>query len=139
MSERDPMAQADTRHEHEERRYPPTLIGWAARLVSLGLVAALLAVLAVEITQPTREVGLKVEPQWNEVRATDGSVLVPVEITNSSTQTIREMKLELDGGIGEPVHIDIALMGEAETLTYVAGFPRRPKNIAYRIVSYQAP
>ncbi|MBB3763372.1 hypothetical protein [Sphingomicrobium lutaoense] len=125
--------------EKEEQNRPPTVIGWAARIFSVLAFAALIGVLIYEILQPTREVALEVKPRFEEVRASNGYQLLPLDITNVSTKTIRELKVELDVGREEPVEVEIMLFGQGETIQYVASVDEVPDQVSHRIVSYEAP
>lgn len=133
------MVEQAAAHRGEPVRHPPTWIGWAARIFSLGAIGVLVALLVIELMRPARDVTLDVRPAWQEVRRGDGSVMVPVDVTNMGTGPAQDLLFELDGGVGEPVELEAALIGGGETIRYVVAFPERPEAISHRVLRYEAP
>ena len=78
-----------------ERSYP-TILGWTVRLVSLGALLALTAVLAFELAQPAKATEISVRPKWADVRVSPltGQTMVPADVilpTGESVLDINEV------------------------------------------------
>lgn len=126
--------------KQSERKHQPTLLGWTVRLLSIGALLALFAVLVAEIAQPNRLTEIAVEPQWDEVRMADtGQVLVPARVINRGTDPIANLTVEFARDGGDPARFEIAFLGESEQREVVVGYDRRPAAISFKIVSFEAP
>ena len=84
-----------------ERSYP-TILGWTVRLVSLGALLALTAVLAFELAQPAKATEISVRPKWADVRVSPltGQTMVPADVTNEGGSTIRQLTIDFPGASG---------------------------------------
>ena len=116
----------------------PTILGWAIRAASIAFLAFLAGFLLFKIFQPEREIALSVVPVENEARLQHGQTLLPVDITNEGSATIRDMRLELLAG-SEIHDIEIKMLGHGETVRYVISVPNKNIGIQHKIISYEAP
>ncbi len=123
--------------DDEARPTPPTVLGWSIRLFSFAVVGTLLVYLIVQALSPMTKAKLTVEPQWADARSQNDQYFLPVEIVNDSSDTIRNLTMEIDSGFGEPREIEIALMGPQETAVYTLGLPAKPADIQYTVLRYE--
>jgi uncharacterized protein (TIGR02588 family) len=122
-------------------KHPPTLIGWAARGLSLLVIGGIALLLALEIAAPERPVRIVAEPLWGKAVSAgpDGAVLVPVRIVNRGSAAIRRVAIEFPEASADPAEVEIDLLGSNEERTIAIRFDRRPARLDYRVVSYEAP
>ncbi|TMM47196.1 hypothetical protein [Qipengyuania marisflavi] len=118
--------------------HPPTLVGWAARVFSLGLIASLVGAILYQIAAPDREVAFEVVTQISDAREVDNRFLTPIEITNTGSKTAGVVKLEVLVD-GKAVEISIPMIGQQETVSYVIGSDTRVSHFQHKIISYEAP
>ncbi|WP_336985580.1 hypothetical protein [Altererythrobacter aquiaggeris] len=78
------------------------------------------------------------EVQSNKARKQGAQFLTPVDITNTGSATARMVNLEILTG-AEPQEIEIALIGQNETVSYVIATDDPLNQTGHRIVSYEAP
>lgn len=142
----------DTDHGHDSRNgaeeptqpdgsgdkspVPPTWIGWSFRIFSATLIAALFVYLLSHATAPDRDFRLQTEADWSKASTRDGTLLVPVTLTNDSTQTIRNLKVELMSASSEPIEVEVMLFGPGERVTYVVPLEERGE-ISHRVLSFE--
>lgn len=117
---------------------PPTWLGWAVRLFSLVLLALLVGVLVKEATAPTRPITFETVAKTDEIRRDGETWLVPIEVTNRGTRTAQMVHLVASNG-AEERPIEILMIGENKSMTFVLGFASPPGKITTRIESYQTP
>ncbi len=115
---------------------PPSPLEWGARLVSVGVVLALIAFLTFQALQGSTPVDIQVAPQFERVQAVGGAYQLPVDVTNVSTESAIELQLTvvLTDDAGETVDerdLTIALIGPGEQITVVAVFAQDPRR--YRV------
>lgn len=115
---------------------PPTVVGWAMRIFSVVLIAGLLTYLLLKALAPQEDFRLTVEQRWAERSTRNGQSLVPVEITNDSSVTVRNLRLELLPKGQEPVEVEILLFGPGEQVTYVIDL-ERSATVGHRVLSYE--
>lgn len=121
-------------------QHPPTVIGWAARALSLAVIGGIALLLVLEIAAPERPPRIVVEPLWAEAIAAgpDGAVLVPVKIANRGGQAVSKVAIEFPGASADPGEAEIELLARNEERTVAIRYDRRPARIDYRVVRYEA-
>lgn len=121
-------------------QHPPTLVGWAARALSLLVIGGIALVLAIEIVAPERPVRIVAEPVWGEVEPAGpgGAVLVPVRIANRGSKAVLKVKIEFPGASADPAEVELELLGSGEERTIAIRFDQRPAQVDYRVISYEA-
>ncbi|NNC47023.1 MAG: hypothetical protein HKO13_01140 [Sphingomonas sp.] len=117
---------------------PPTALGWVARIVSIALLLILVGSIVLQIVQPERDIEFDVSVVAEDIREQNGRYLIPVDITNKSTKAAREVTLELDTGT-ETTEVDLTMIGQQETITFVISAPQPVTSVDHAIVSYEAP
>lgn len=117
---------------------PPTKLGWVARIVSVALLLVLVGSIVLQIVQPMRDIEFDVTVVEEDIREQNGRYLIPVDITNKSTKTAREVTLELDTGT-ETTEIDLTMIGQQETITFVISASQPVTSVEHAIISYEAP
>lgn len=133
---------ADDQSEQQENAgndkspVPPTWIGWTLRIASTLLIAALLGYLFYKASIPPRDFRLALEAQWDRASTRDGELLVPLTLTNDSTQTVRHLRVDLMSDAPEPVEVEIDLFGPGETVTYVIPLKERG-SVSHRVLSFE--
>ncbi len=116
---------------------PPTVIGWLLRGISLLLIGSLLVYLVAKALGPTSEFRLAIAPQWAEASTRDGEMLVPIDITNDSSQTVRNLSFEVQPVGRDPIEIEIALFGPGEKFTYVVNIAQQSEPLAHRVLHFE--
>ena len=124
----------------DSAQHPPTLVGWAARALSLLVIGGIALLLALEIAAPERPVRIVAEPLWGEVEPAgpDGAVLVPVRIANRGSKAVLKVKIAFPGASADPAEVELDLLGSDEERTVAIRFDKRPAQVDYRVVSYEA-
>lgn len=118
--------------------YAPTIVGWIARIVSLALLLTIVGVIAWKASLPKEPVAFTAKIQSEDIRPNAGKFLVPVEIKNEGSETALNLVVEIDAE-GETTTLEIPMIGQKESLTFVISAERPPQAISHRIVSYEAP
>ena len=121
-------------------KHPPTLVGWAARGLSLLAIGGIALLLALEMAAPERPVRIVAEPLWGEVEPAGpgGAVMVPVRIANRGSKAVLKVKIEFAGASADPAEVELDLLGSDEERTVAIRFDRRPARLDYRVVGYEA-
>jgi len=119
-----------------DQTYGPTILGWAARLLSLGLIAFLVGNILWQISLEDRDIGFTVAMERDEIRQQGDQYLVPLKITNDGSEAARTVTLEIITA-EEIIDIEILLIGQNETVSYVIALSELPRSIEYRIISYE--
>lgn len=132
MSRKSPDAAGKDKH-------PPTLLGWIARLLSVGILLALGITLGVEMLRPYRPTEIRVEPKWDSVRAAATGVLVPATILNRGTDPVRNLTIDFPGAADKGVDFVVPLLGPDEEVEIVVGFESKPDRLDYKVKSYETP
>lgn len=127
----------DTNDEKPTKR-PPTVLGWIVRVVSLTILAVLVGVIVLQIAKPAEPPTFSAEVAVEDVRQDDGQWLIPVDITNEGTKTARVVTLEIDAG-GQASEVELDMIGEAETATFVVPAPGPVSTVDLKVVSFEAP
>ena len=127
----------DTNNKNDTGK-PPTILGWMIRVASILIMASLAGFLIFKIAQPKRDISLTVEPIADEARVQNGQILLPIDITNDGTATIRAMDLELSAA-GETHTVNITMLGHDETIRYVIDVPSKDSRVSHTIKAYEAP
>ncbi|WP_340587354.1 hypothetical protein [Erythrobacter alti] len=122
----------------ESNNTPPTVLGYIIRAISLFAIAAMIAYLVFQIAKPPKDIELELSPQVDQAREQNGQTLLPVEIRNVGSSTIRTMDVELTAG-STTHEVSIPMLGESETVTVVVDAPAPDAEISYKILSYEAP
>ena len=117
---------------------PPTALGYAIRAISLFVILAMAAYIVMQIAKPAKDIALEVSPRVEQAREQNGQLLLPVEIKNVGTSTIRGMELELTAA-SESREVSVPMLGESETVTFVIDVPTRDTPVSHKILSYEAP
>ena len=119
---------------------PPSWIVWTVRLFSLGVLFAIIGYLlhlALRTQVPAQfDIGL----QFADAERRDGQWVLPVELTNSSTEAVNEVVLEIaQGDVSRTT--TVGLLGEGEMIAIEFRFPREPSqgNTEATVLSYQSP
>lgn len=86
---------------------------------------------------PTTEFRLVIAPLWAEASTRDGEMLVPLEITNDSTQTMRNLSFEVQPTGRNPIEIEIALFGPREKFTHVVNIAEQSAPFAHRVLHFE--
>lgn len=128
----------DSKPVRKAGKHDPTWLGWAARLISLALLCALVIVIAMQIARPPSPPRFVAEVAVEDIREDDGRWMIPVEIRNEGTRTAQAVSLEIDAG-GETSEISIPMIGEAETVTFVVPAPAPVTAVTMEVQSYEAP
>ncbi|NNC60686.1 MAG: hypothetical protein HKO05_11940 [Erythrobacter sp.] len=115
---------------------PPTWIGWSLRVASTLLIAALLVYLTIQAVSPPQDFRLAIEAEWDKASSRDGELLVPIKLTNDSTQTVRNLRVDLMSDLPEPVEVEILLFGPGENVTYVIPLKERGE-VSHRVLSFE--
>ena len=126
--------QADA--DGDQSPVPPTWIGWGLRIASSLLIAALLVYLVIQATSPAQDFRLAIEAQWDKASTRDGELLVPIKLTNDSTQTVRNLRVDLMSDLPNSVEVEIALFGPGENVTYVIPLKERGE-VSHRVLSFE--
>lgn len=117
---------------------PPTVIGWFVRLASLALIIVLIGYLAYKGATEDDRFAYAIEPKWEEAQpGRNKDHLVPVEITNKSSRAIRNLQMQFSQGGGEPIDLNVQLVGPNEKLTYVIELDALNTPIETKIVYYE--
>ena len=119
---------------------PPSWIVWFMRLFSLAILLALIGYLLYLALRPTVPAQFDIGLDFGGAERREGQWVLPVELTNSSTEAVSEIVLEvLQGEVTRTV--TIALLGEGEMAEVEFRFPREPSesNTDAAILSYQSP
>lgn len=125
---------------------PPTLLAWAARILSLGILAVIVGFLLYMIVSDEVPAQFELAADFDGVSERGGMFVLPLEVTNDSTSAITDVGVEiiLDApgeADDQTVSITIPLMGEGETAAAEILFGARPteSNTTVRVTSYQSP
>lgn len=121
----------------DNRLAPPTVIGWMLRGFSVLLIGTLMLYLLAKALSPTTEFRLAIAPQWSDASKRDGGMLVPIDITNDSTQTVRNLSFEVQPVGRDPIEIEIALFGPGEKFTYVVNIAEQSEPLAHRVLHFE--
>jgi uncharacterized protein (TIGR02588 family) len=121
-------------------QHPPTLIGWAARALSLLVIGGIALLLALEMAAPERPVRIVAEPLWGEVEPAgrDGAVMVPVRIVNRGSKAVLKVKIAFPGASADPAEVELELLGSDEERVVTIRFDQRPARLDYQVVGYEA-
>lgn len=136
--------QAETSSDQENQENgddearPPTILGWAVRILSLVLILGLFALIIWQATLDDEDVMFSVEVVTDEIRGQNDQFLIPVDITNEGSWPAQLVRIELTAD-AEPVEIEIPLIGHNETVRYVVGANSPNADVEHRIISYEAP
>lgn len=125
-------------HTDKEDRHPPTILGWIARLVSVGMLATLIGVIVWQIAEPDQPTTFDIVVKAEDIREQDGQFIIPVEVTNEGTQTARDVSLDLTPRGGKTVNVKMPLIGHNETIVYEIAAPTASAEVDATIVSYEA-
>lgn len=122
----------------EQQQVQPTMLGWIARMVSLALLLLLAGTIVYQIIQPHKDIAFNVSVKSDEIREQGGAYLIPIDVTNVGTDTARDVKLSLETG-SETTDIEMKMIGQKETITFVVSSPDRVTSVSHEIISYEAP
>ncbi|MGB6229400.1 MAG: hypothetical protein WBF53_04655 [Litorimonas sp.] len=124
---------------------PPTLLVWAARLLTLAAVLSIVGYLVWLIFTDTRPAQFIVDAQYDELEARNGSWVLPIRVVNDSTEAVTNVVLDaaLTPPGEEEVNLSttLPLMGEGESAMLEMVFETRPEpeTLDLRVSSYQSP
>ncbi len=125
---------------------PPTILVWTARLVSLGLFAAIIGYLLYMVATDDTPAQFDVEPDWAKVEQRNGMIVLPVTVINDSTEAVTDVVMNVTQDLpgeenDDSFSVTIPLMGEGERALVELVFETVPieDDITFRISSYQSP
>lgn len=134
----DQSSDQEKQEKDDNKSHPPTVLGWAVRILSLVLILGLFAVIIWQATLEDEDVQFSVEVVTEEIRAQNDQFLIPVDITNEGSWPAQLVHIELTAD-AEPVEIEIPLIGHNETVRYVVNANSPTAQVEHRIISYEAP
>ena len=124
----------------------PTPLVWGVRLASLGAIGFIVGYLIWLVFNDDVPAQFEIAAQWSDVEERNGRFVLPVSVTNDSTEAVTdvgvEVVLDLPGEADdETVSFTIPLMGEGEEADIEVLFASRPTdaNTELHVTSYQSP
>ena len=148
MSEIEVLRESDTRDAvvRGKEDPAPTPLVWAVRLLSLGVLGFIVGYLVYMVITDTVPAQFVIEPDFDAVEPRMGRYVLPVTVTNDSTEAVTdvgvEVRLDLPGEADdETISFTIPLMGEGERAEAEVLFAARPTdaNTELAVTSYQSP
>ena len=123
---------------------PPSAVEWGARIASVSLMALLVGYLLYLCLRPQVPAQFDVAPDYARAELRNGVWVLPVEVSNSSTESVTDVAVEitLAGADGEVARsTTIYILGEGESAMVEMQFPERPTegNTEAVVGSYQSP
>lgn len=119
-------------------RHDPTLLGWAARIISVALLLLLSAVLVTEMVREKDPVSFGVSVARPDVRQDNGQWLIPVDVTNRGSRTAQAIVLEITAGDTD-TEVDIDMLGAREQRRVVIGATTPVGTVTHKVVSFETP
>ena len=119
---------------------PPSWIVWTVRLLSLATLLAIIGYLIHLAARPEVPAQFDIGLQFADAERRDGQWVLPVEFTNTSTEAVNEVVLEIaQGDVSRTT--TVGLLGEGEMIAIEFRFPREPSqnNTEATVLSYQSP
>ena len=119
---------------------PPSWIVWAVRLSSLATLFAIIGYLIHLAVRPEVPAQFDINLEFGNAEQREGQWVLPVEVTNSSTEAVNEVVLEVaQGDVTRTT--TIGLLGEGEQIAIEFRLPREPSegNTEASVLSYQSP
>lgn len=122
----------------KEQHYPPTILGWVARFISLALLALLIGVISWKVATASDEIVFASKVITEDVRKDGDKWLVPVEITNEGDYTAH--LVQMDVTIEDTTEtLEIPMIGASETVRYMVSTNAPADSVTHEVVSYEAP
>lgn len=114
-----------------EQDPPPTALGWAARVVSIGLVLVLLGYLVFSGLGATETAVLEAHADTTNIQQLNGQWMVPAVIENVgdlsvSGATVTLSLVEVDGDVVESEDVTVSLLGQAGSVDVQYWFDSNP-------------
>lgn len=123
----------------------PTVLVWAARLVTLGALAIIIGYLVHLIFTDERPAQFVIDAQYDQLDQRNGNYVLPIRLTNDSTEAVTSVvldaELDLPGDETTNLSATLPLMGEGESAMLEMVFQTRPTpdTLDLRVSSYQSP
>ena len=129
-----------TPDDHGNVAPPPTLAAWAARIITLGIMTLIIGYLVHLCLRPTVPAQFEVESAFDAVELRGGNWVLPVSVTNTSTESMGAVTVEVVQG-ETTRSFQFTLMGEGERGEAEVVFAERPTadTIEVTVVSYVSP
>lgn len=127
----------DEDKNEEAKSYPPTILGWIVRFVSLALLALLSAIVLSNVFGEKDPIVFKTEVISEDIRKEAGRWLIPIEITNEGSEPASLVKIDLSAG-AQTETVEIPLIGAKETVRYVLNMDEPVTSVSPKIVSYES-
>lgn len=122
----------------KEQHYPPTILGWVARFISLALLTLLIGVISWKVATASDEIVFASKVITEDVRKDGDKWLVPVEITNEGDYTAH--LVQMDVTIEDTTEtLEIPMIGASETVRYMVSTNAPADSVTHEVVSYEAP
>ena len=128
-----------------EQTPPPTALIWAARIATLGALLFVIGYLVWCIITDVRPAQFEVEADWDALEPRNGHYVLPVKVTNDSTEAVTSVVLDIAytdaDGEDATMSATLPLMGEGESakLEFVFKSPPREDTTEMMVTSYQSP
>ena len=124
----------------DERTPAPSGLVWAVRLASLAILFGIIGYLLYLALRPQVAAQFDIALQFDEAERRQGSWVLPVELTNTSTEAVGSVMLEVAQGDATRT-ATVSLLGEGETAVLEFHLPREPREGAVEasVLSYQSP
>ncbi len=137
---------AGAQEASEEKMPPPTLVEWAARLVSVLLLFVLVGYLAWSGYQEEAPIAFGFTVLMEQLDERDGSWVLPVEVTNQGGTSIVNLYMVVElvdeaSEVVEEIDLDIALMGHGQRQSFDLWWDRDPRDyeVRFNVERYERP
>lgn len=126
--------------DHGDIAPPPTWLAWTARILTVGTLAAMILYLVYLILRDPVSARFDIDLMFDEAENRNGVWVLPVEVTNASTESIGNVTVEVTQG-DTTRSFELMLMGEGEMGDAEVTFDLRPTeaNTEAQVVSYVSP
>lgn len=125
---------------------PPTLVEWAARVVSLLLLLLLVGFVLTEALRPPTPISFDYHVQTSAIHQQGEAWVVPVTLRNQGSRSAQELSFlaQLTNTAGEPVEeieVSLPLLGAGEAVGLELWFSEDPRShtLIFDVQSYRLP
>lgn len=133
------MSGKDGNHAASRRKVPPTVLGWAVRVLSIAVLLVLAFALGREVLAPSLPPEITLTPDWSRARETnDPSVrIIPVAVTNQGTTPAANVLIAIDRPGMENLEVSLELLGAKEEVMLDLRMPVSETSLSYEVRSLQ--
>lgn len=118
--------------QEKDRTYPPTILTWTVRGISLSLVLALLTYFTYGALKDKQQPTIDFQVNESKIELLDNGWAVPVTITNRGGRSLHNLVfkgISQNDGSSHTENITLAILGPNETASVLVYFEEDPRNL----------